>query len=420
VYIGGYDYVLGEDLPSVKHLLADLCNAINERRKYYLDSKIAWKIADGTTKTDPVPDDFKGMRLNSNQDPLDGHVLPEVLVQLLSGIGSCLINTTIADFGISLKDTGYFTDATYTTRWTWDTLLADVGLLDYGEVSNLNNWRSPLWWLTLRGVVERLRYLEIQAGMDLGGGDAVYSGPEIFPYETTTRSDLWDDESGAVGEIYQGAYHFPMPYWVGYTFGVTLIYGGGGGTRYISQTTKYGELFKRWSFRKANSFPILWDTDYPPVETDNLGLPPTYEFGPAKTYPPPKAAHNGTIVVRFDTGRADSRGSYEGRLISGSALDWNEETSPDPDDMVLDLLFAGEAFTVNADDGEFWMSITASPDGTDELAVDFSGGMPLSVPDGSFTPSDPSANFVASGEFLATIRQINAQFDLNSVYTYGG
>jgi len=361
------------------------------------------------------------MKLNSNQDPLEGHVLPEVLAQLISGVGACLTNTTVSDGGISLKDTGYFTDATYNTRWTWETLLDDVGLLDYGEVTNIDNWRSPSWWMTLRGVVERLRYLEIQAGMERGGGDAVYTGPEDISTGTTDRDETWTIESGAATDIDVGS---TFPAWTGYSFNCFII--SGTPATYFPYILKTGTT-DHAVFIKSKEFPVDWDTDYKQAIDIVSGEPPAYVLGVARTYPPPKSAHNGKLIIRVELGREDTRSGYLGELLNGADISWkdgdfsgvDESATPTLSDMELDLSFAGSSFPSLGDDANDWLEIMASPDGSSDFSSNFTSDLPVSLPSDGYEPDDgPGTSVIVGGQFWATLKQINAQFDLNSAYTY--
>lgn len=274
--------------------------------------------------------------------------------------------------------------------------------------------------MTLRGVVERLRYLEIQAGMERGGGVAVYTGPETGAHETEVRDELWTIEGDTVTDIDVGS---TFPSWVGYNFGVQILTSSTPPTRYVSMGSKgVGEYF---AFIKATSFPVEWDTDYDQDIDEVFGEPPAYVLGSARTYPPPKAAHNGKLLIRVELGRKDTRVGYLGELLNGASITWKDEeedeeaATPALSDMLLELGFAGASFTKAGDDANVWVEITAAPDGIDEFTATFDTTMPVSVPEAGYEPDDGyGENIDAGGQFWATMKQINAQFDLNSVYSY--
>jgi hypothetical protein len=174
IVTGGQDSVTELDLPSLKYLLADLCNAINERYAFIPGSPIAFTINSGTSTT-PEPSDFVGMSINEISETYD---------EILAGI-----------FDFYGTSSGDWYKPDYSDTWSRSEVLADAGYTtaDIGK----DNWRNKSFYLALRAMLERARYLiGIDNAPDL---DDVISFGESDPQPSSgadnSVEDAWDSVS---------------------------------------------------------------------------------------------------------------------------------------------------------------------------------------------------------------------------------
>lgn len=396
VFWGGYDLANAVDLPSVKHLLADLCNAVNERWRLRFDAEISWMIADRTTTTTPVYDDFVGTLLDIDDLTPSMATLPELCETLRDKVEEL--------FAAGTHRAGWYTDSTFATVLTYAAAVSNVGLMSEADLEAVNgggtllNWGQRDWWDTLRGVVEQARYLESRVGISVGAATADWYGfPPGSNYPDGTRQELWDYDAGNVNGSSTVRSYLGCRALGSYTY-----------TNSSSWSHDDGALNTYAVFEKCRDRSVEWDSDY----NETLSA--------ARDYPPPKTAHNGKLMAQLSA-------NFEVIWTPGGGL--RESGEPAIEDLSLDLTVLGAAATIYGDNtisspvNPLWVEIEEDPDGTDAVECDLDGTAPPIIPDGGYEPDDYDPGAGSSivdfeADMLVTLQRINAQFDLNSVFDY--
>ena len=139
-FSGTWDGLPVSNLPDI---FAALCKAISDRKQesYYISQEssttINWTTASGTS-TAPVAADFVGM-INSTQ-------------------GLSLMNQIVLEIYNLASPASWTTDDSFTTAWTLSDIFDDVGLLTESEFENPTHITQADWYLTAKGVLDRLVY----------------------------------------------------------------------------------------------------------------------------------------------------------------------------------------------------------------------------------------------------------------------
>lgn len=401
IYWGARDLENDVDLPSVKHLLADLCNAIQERQRYRFDEQEAWMIGDRSTVMDPEPDDFRGTLLNTSDLTPEKLTMPEICSELLSRLEGLFA----AGGGI---DAQFYTDDTFTTHLTYAAAVTAAAGLSQEQLEEvdgdgkLKNWRQRGWWETLRAVVEQARYVEVRCGGRSGEADQdVYGWDTSYPdFERgvdVSRQDAWEN------------------FWE--TEGAGPFVGIGISGKYIwfpaVMAVPYEWWYENAIYSRWNDLPIAWDSDE------------KFETGTgyvARDFPIPKTAHNGKLRGVLYAYCEEIKWAKD---FAGTQRDSGE---PDISDFSLDLEFLGGEYSMEGtldNTASFSVVGTGDADGTDTLTVTMPTTAPAMVCEGGYLPDghdDPELIFeiglLFSGQLAAGVRHINAQFDLNSVVDY--
>lgn len=124
----------------VKFLLADLCNAINERLNI-ISIKVNFNIYGGTSQT-PTSSDFVGMPVTGGSSTWSG-----VCAQIDSAIDTLFPSTTV------------WLDSTFTTQYTRAAILSAIGYSEADIAST--NWRSPNFYKGIKAMMPYARYLAV-------------------------------------------------------------------------------------------------------------------------------------------------------------------------------------------------------------------------------------------------------------------
>lgn len=211
----------------VKFLLADLCNAINERLGAIGSSKINWTTISGTSQT-PTDSSFVGMQITQSSGSWYS-----VCGQIETGI-----------------NTLFSTNKFYTDTDFDDTLTKAEALTNAGYVSNDTsasiNWRNEVFYRSAKALLMQLRYGRINP-------NRTYS---TITYYTTydgigggysTPTEAWDNATVFVQDVTNGVFQYELI--AGYnempvktdpdntTITITLPTGASGSTVVKYQTT---------------------------------------------------------------------------------------------------------------------------------------------------------------------------------------
>jgi hypothetical protein len=429
VYIGGHDMVNDVDLPSVKHLLADVCNAIQERYRYRFDSQYFWKLADKTLAIDVEPNDFKGAIVNRIGAAFDYYAVSELCNDVVENLKSLFdgYNTTNRE--------GFYTDDTFSTGLTFADAVSNAGLLtqeqleEKDELDNIKNWRDRRWWDTLRAVLEQAKFVEIRCKIENGDLTIDRCGfvdTGTYASLNMTRQDLWDTSVFTNVDTFTGG--------IGYRFTGSYIYDKFDGTNeewlWGGGSASLSDLTLKYLYEKRPNREFSWDSDYKRSGSSWV----------LRSFPIPKAAHNGKVPVRLDPFWALWWASGTNMV----AVPDHESTEPVPTDFSLDVSVFGEDATVTYDEwldsssqpsGD-WVIGTADPDGTDDFVCDLPTTAPAVICEDGYVPDTydatpptnagrvyfgselPNGHYTDGGRIEVSIGRLNAQFNLESVLDY--
>lgn len=359
IYLGGYDLVSDSELPNLKYLLADLCNAINERRDL-VGTRYPFPVADGSNDA-PVASDFVGLPVEANTGN-DLHILFENLV------------STVKDF---------FTGPTYnvwykpdfSAKWTWATALAEVGITE--EDLDVSRALTKTSYESLRSLIELCRYAIAQNIMFSSSGN-------LTDYYS-------EDKDGGL---------FPSPY-VGQTVNGSPN----------SSSDAWGNI-EAFSDTSTSSNAYLY---YSLTRTER-------EVVPVSSYRPEwYIAQKTGDFVTFNI-------SYSGPFTAGTLLTYvgvllAETTGTSPSSIVTSV----SAMEGDLDGASFTYTPTTPYPSQTEIILDFLSDDPVltieipgSAPftfDTSSAPQPEYYNFYSFG-LSVTLQSVDAQFDMNTAYSY--
>lgn len=357
IYLGGYDLVSDSELPNLKYLLADLCNAINERRDL-VGTRYPFPVADGSNDA-PVASDFVGLPVEANTGN-DLHILFESLV------------STVEDF---------FTGPTYnvwykpdfSAKWTWATALAEVGITE--EDLDRSMALTKKSYEALKSLVELCRYAIAQNIMFSSSGNLT--------------SYYSEDKVGS---------SFPLPY-VGQTVNGSPN----------SSSDAWGNI-EAFSDTDTSSNPNL---NYSLTRVGREPVPPS------SYYPEWYRAQKTGDSVTFNI-------SYSGPFTAGTFLTYvgvllAETTGTSPESVTSVSAMEGDL------DGASFTYTPATPyPSQTEITLDFLSDDPVltieipgSAPFTFDTSSgyQPEYNYYSFG-LIVTLKSVDAQFDMNTAYSY--
>jgi len=171
----------------VKFLLADLCNAINERLNI-ISTKVDFNIYGGTSQS-PTSSSFVGMPVTGGASTWSG-----VCAQIDSAIDTLFPSTTV------------WLDSTFTTQYTRAAILSAIGYTESDIASS--NWRSPNFYKGIKAMMPYARYLAVNQlqsiltpyfyGIDGVSPPAPYdSDPQIAWDNATDEQGIEADGIGA-------------------------------------------------------------------------------------------------------------------------------------------------------------------------------------------------------------------------------
>lgn len=121
----------------VKYLLADLCNAVNERRKVF-NLEIDWPTISGTSQT-PTNSNFIGVQVTGTPNSWS-----KICEHLSSAVSSLFIRP--------------WWNSDFTAQYTKADILAAVGYTA-SDVAH-TNWRSPRFYKGLKAILPYARYIK--------------------------------------------------------------------------------------------------------------------------------------------------------------------------------------------------------------------------------------------------------------------
>jgi hypothetical protein len=158
----------------VKFLLADLCNAINERLNIF-STKVNFNIYGGTSQS-PTSSSFVGMPVTGGASTWSG-----VCNQIDSAIDTLFPSTT------------NWWDSSFTSRYTRSGILSAIGYTE-SDISSIN-WRSPNFYKGIKAMLPYARYATTNASGDNISLDS-YSSTAYTPgIASNNSSDAWGDTS---------------------------------------------------------------------------------------------------------------------------------------------------------------------------------------------------------------------------------
>ena len=405
----GYNTVDDEELPSVKHLLADVCNAINERVRWAFNFELEFLVANGDELPDVVPDDFVGARVrkdNSSGESFIEDILDDIITKLKARFTAIPVTNRVF--------VGFYTDDSFDTTWTWDNICDDVGLLTSEEMENVLNWRQRDYWLTLRGIIERMRYIKISAGCYPYNvaGRVIHSAGDGPPPQT--MRNVHEPYENWESQYFDGSAN-----WLGYeTTNATEpppreipSYGYTDSPPFDPYATHgYNE------FISCDEIGFVWDSDY----LHEGGIP--NEFGALRTFPIPKSA--ATNLVTVSAANPCDLLWYNNQLWNPARPE-TEDDSPSQS-IAYDIDFGGQ--TINISNGNSVKDLTFGPDGDETVTWERPESMPTSYPDFPYIPDafyDPSNPFFEvggsceiTGGWVYQPTFIYVGFDVNSVTDY--
>lgn len=171
----------------VKFLLADLCNAINERLNI-ISTKVDFNIYGGTSQT-PTSSDFIGMPVTGGSSTWSG-----VCAQIDSAINTLFPSTT------------NWWDSGFTAKYTRSEILSAIGYTEADIASS--NWRSPNFYKGIKAMLTYARYVTTNASGDNISLDSYASTAYTAGIASNVASDAWGDtatlsftKSGIFGRV---------------------------------------------------------------------------------------------------------------------------------------------------------------------------------------------------------------------------
>jgi len=359
IYLGGYDLISDSELPNLKYLLADLCNAINERRDL-VGSRYAFPVADGSNDA-PVAADFVGLPVEANTGN-DLHILFESLV------------STVEDF---------FTGPTYnvwykpdfSAKWTWATALAEVGIAE--EDLDRSRALTKTSYESLKSLIELCRYaIAENISISYSGNSTSYASENKvgssypIPYVGQDPSydggvpNSADDAWGEIERFTESGSDNPN---LGYSL-----------SRVGRVTIPVSDYWPEWYLAFKTSDSVAFSLDYS------------------------GAFSSGTLVHYLATVTAITTGSTPSSILSVEDLTGT---------------LAGEAFTYTPaepfhDSQDFEIEITTD---SPTLAIDIPASAPITF---DLSGGDEFSDYGFG--LSVTLSSADAYYDMNSAYTYGG
>lgn len=174
IYIGAHDFVSSEDLPSVKHLLEDLCLAIQERHRLLKQDSCEFITATDLNIEEPTAADFVGASIQYVKTMLQAMI--DNLEGMVSGSGP-----------------RFFKDDSFVDLYTGlEDLIDDVAMMDYAEWIELP-WRQFYFWETFQAAVKKLRYMTRDITVTGGSGSREEGTlDEANGVDGLSPQDSWD------------------------------------------------------------------------------------------------------------------------------------------------------------------------------------------------------------------------------------
>jgi hypothetical protein len=176
----------------VKYLLADICNAINERLDF-ISTKVNWLTFSGTSQT-PTANDFVGCQVTGTSNSWS-----EICKQIDSAI-----NTLFPTSG----DTQWY-NSTFTDAYTRAEILTAIG---YTEADiDYTNWRNRSFYLAIKSMMPYARYVIDSSLTEFDSVDT-FIGDDVVtpPYDPGTYTKdpelAWDDATTFYLSVDAGIY----------------------------------------------------------------------------------------------------------------------------------------------------------------------------------------------------------------------
>lgn len=185
-YSGNWD---GLPLSALPDIFAAICNGISQRKKesYFLSQEstqtINWNTFSGTSTT-PTASDFVGM-INPTQ-------VLGLMYQIVTEIQNLASPAT------------WKTDDTFATSWTLSDIFDDIGLLTESEFEDPQHITQADWYLTAKGVLDRLVYRSGTQRLSVSGTG----------YREVNFDDARDGTGSAVAISYPEVGELGPGYWM--------------------------------------------------------------------------------------------------------------------------------------------------------------------------------------------------------------